>query len=244
MSEHVGSAAAPLVDVHEVDQLSDALRGAGVAADRVVMVLVGGAGGMGEQDLLAVGDVLRTALLPVIARYNAVVVDGGTDSGVMRLIGRARSAAAAGFPLLGVAATGTVVIPGGGEPESSDAAPLEPNHTLFVLVPGAEWGDEAPWISDVASVVAGTQPSVTVLINGGQIAYADAVGSLRRGRPVVVLAGTGRTADAIAEARASGGGDPRAVEIAASALTTIADVAEPDAVGAALEEALSGPSQV
>jgi len=239
MSEHVGGAPAPRVDVHHVDQLSDALRGAGVAADRVVMVLVGGAGGMGEQDLRAVADVVRTALLPVIARHDAVVVDGGTDSGVMRLIGRARSAAAAEFPLLGVAATGTVIIPGGGEPEWSDAAPLEPNHTLFVLVPGAEWGDEAPWIGEVASVVAGARPSVTVLINGGQIAYDDAAGSLRQGRPVVVLAGTGRTADAIATARTSGGGDPRAVEIAASALTTIADVAEPDAVRAALEAALT-----
>lgn len=244
MSEHVGGGPAPHVAVHHVDQLSDALRRAGMTADRVVVVVVGGAGGMGEPDLRVVTDVVRTALLPVIARHDAVVVDAGTDSGVMRLIGRARSAAGAQFPLLGVAATGTVVVPGAGGPESSDAAPLEPNHTLFVLVPGTEWGDEAPWIGDIATAVAGARPSVTVLINGGRIAYDDAAGSLRRGRPVVVLAGTGRTADAIATARANGGGDPRAVEIAASALTTIAHVAEPDAVGAALEAALSRPSTV
>jgi SLOG in TRPM, prokaryote len=232
MSEH-----APQVRVGHVAQLPDALRGAGLDGDRVVVALVGGAGGMGEQDLRAVADVLLHGVVPVVARRDAVVVDGGTDSGVMRLIGRARAAAGARFPLVGVAAEGTVVLPGGTAP-MPDAAPLEPNHTLFVLVPGGEWGDEAPWIGDVAGVVAGARASATLLVNGGEIAYADAAGSLQRGRPVVVLAGTGRTADAIAKARATGAGDPRAVEIAASALTTVADVAHPDAVSAALDAAL------
>jgi hypothetical protein len=43
---------------------------------------------------------------------------------------------------------------------------------------------------------------VTVLMNGGQIAYRDVAASLGSGRPVVVLAGTGGTADAIVQARA------------------------------------------
>ncbi len=240
MSEHAGGA--PRVRVSDPAQIPEALRAAGLAVDRDVVVLVGGAGGMEERDLRAVANVLRDAVVPVVERRDAVVVDGGTDSGVMRLIGRARSAAGAGFPLVGVAAEGTVVLPDGG-PASSDAAPLEPHHTLFVLVPGGEWGDEAPWIGDVAGVVAGARPSVTVLINGGQIAYDDAAGSLERGRPVVVLAGTGRTADAIAEARSTGGGDTRAASVAASALTTIADVDEPDTVRAALEAALDGPGR-
>ena len=79
---------------------------------------------------------------------------------------------------------------------------------------------------DIAGVVAGRRSSVTVLINGGEIAYTDVAASLRSGRPVVVLAGSGRTADAIASARAGNGGDNRAVEIAASPLTTVADVGE------------------
>jgi SLOG in TRPM, prokaryote len=86
----------------------------------------------------------------------------------------------------------------------------------------------------------GRRSSVTVLMNGGQIAYTDVAASLGSGRPVVVLAGSGRTADAIAKARAGSGGDNRAVEIAASPLTTVADVGEAGVVAAAIEAALDG----
>jgi hypothetical protein len=240
MSTQADNAPAPRVRVDHVDELPAALELVGLAPDLAVVVIVGGAGGMGENDLRIVGDVLRDAVVPVVERHAAIVVDGGTDSGVMRLIGRARSAAGARFPLVGVAAAGTVVIPGDSGPTSPDAAPLEPHHTVFVLVPGTNWGDEAPWISDIASLAAGRRPSVTVLINGGQIAFSDAQGSLDRGRPVVVLAGTGRTADAIAEALTGRGDDPRAAAIAASPLTSVVDVAAPDAVRAALEAALNG----
>jgi TRPM family ion channel len=241
MSTQADSAPAPKVHVEHVDELPAKLELAGLTPGPAVVVIVGGAGGMGEEDLRAVADVLRDAVVPVVERHAAIVVDGGTDSGVMRLIGRARSAAGAGFPLVGVAAAGTVVLPDDDGPTSPDAAPLEPHHTVFFLVPGEEWGDEAPWISDIASVVAGSGPSVTILINGGKIAYSDAEGSLAKERPVVVLAGTGRTADAIAEAL-TGRGDPRAVAIAASPLTSIVDIATPDAVRAALEAALNGSS--
>ena len=95
---------------------------------------------------------------------------------------------------------------------------------------------------EVAGVVAGRRSSVTVLMNGGQIAYTDVAASLGSGRPVVVLAGSGRTADAIARARAGNGGDNRAVEIAASPLTTVVDVGEAAIATAAIEAALAGGS--
>lgn len=242
MSQQIGDSSAPHVRVSREDEIQATLDDAGVGRGRVVVVLVGGASGMDEKDLDMLTVVLREAILPTLERYDAVVVDGGTDAGVMRLIGQARAATAGQFPLVGVAAEGTVVVPGGG-PTSADAAALEPNHTLFLLVPGTEWGDEAPWITQVAGVIAGSQPSVTLLVNGGQIAYTDVAGSLDSGRPVVVLAGSGRTADAIAKARAGRGGDPRAVEIAASPLTIIADIREAGAVAAAIDAALANPER-
>lgn len=240
MSDQIGDGQAVHVQVSEVGQIPAALDGAGLRRSRPVVVLVGGAGGMADEDLATLADVLRTAVVPHVDQYDAVVVDGGTDSGVMRLIGRARHAAGARFPLVGVAAEGTVVVAGAAPPDFPDAAELEPHHSHVVLVPGTDWGAEAPWIADVAGVVAGSSPSVTVLVNGGKIAYDDVQRSLDSGRPVVVLAGSGRTADAIADAHAGRGGDARTVEIAASPLVSVAHIDEGGEVAAAIGAALAG----
>jgi hypothetical protein len=239
MNGQVDDIPASRIRIGSTDEITAALHGAGLRLDRAVIVLVGGAGTMGDKELETVDQVLRDEVVPLAERRDAVVIDGGTDSGVMQLIGRARSASGGRFPLIGVAAESTVLLPGVETP-SPDAVRLEPNHTLFLLVPGTQWGDEAPWMMDVAGVVAGRRSSVTVLVNGGQVAYTDAAASLRSGRPVVVLAGSGRTADAIAKARAGDGGDDRAVEIAASPLTTVADVSRAGMAAAAIEAALDG----
>ncbi|XVS62386.1 hypothetical protein ACQPYE_29525 [Actinosynnema sp. CA-299493] len=68
------------------------LGGAGLPAGRPVLVLVGGADGMARDASEALGVVLRR-LAPLLDACGAVVVDGGTDVGVMRAVGRARAAA-------------------------------------------------------------------------------------------------------------------------------------------------------
>ncbi|MFI9008026.1 hypothetical protein ACIGNX_12415 [Actinosynnema sp. NPDC053489] len=186
-----------------------ALGRAGLPVGRPVLVVVGGADGMAAGDVRAVAEVLRD-LVPLLDECGAVVVDGGTDAGVVRAVGLARAAAGGAFPLIGVAAQVAVEL---------DA--FEPNHTLLVLVPGDAWGDEVPWVADVAGLVAGSRPSLTVVVNGGRITFDDAEQSLARRRPLAVLRGTGRTADAIA-ARA----DERSTAIAASPLTTVLDPGE------------------
>jgi len=238
MSRQVEGGPGEPVRITSSDEVLAGIERIGVGRDQPVIVLVGGAGGMQERDLELLAEVMREAVVPAAVRHGAVVVDGGTDSGVMRLIGQARSAAGADFPLVGVAAEGTVTFPGAA-PASADAAELEPNHTGYLLVPGSTWGDEAPWITSVAGAIAGRRASVTVLVNGGEIAYTDVTGSLAQGRPVVVLAGSGRTADAIARASAGGSGDTRAAEIAASPLAHIVDMTELGAVAAALDASLT-----
>ena len=104
-----------------------------------------------------------------------------------------------------------------------DAVPLDAHHTHFVLVPGAEWGAESPWIAQVGTELAGGLPSVTVLVNGGEIAYADVEHSLRAGRPVLAIAGSGRTADELSSAVRGVPADERAVRLAASGLVRAVD---------------------
>ena len=76
-----------------------------------------------------------------------------------------------------------------------DKVPLDPNHTHFVLVPGSKWGDESPWIAKLATVLSGGNPSLTILVNGGEISRLDVENSLVTDRPVLALKGSGRLAD-------------------------------------------------
>ena len=238
-----GSDGPRLVRVSDLAELEPALDAAGVSRPIPVVAFVGGADGMDEAAQEDLAGVLRDVVVPSVERHGAAVVDGGTDSGVSRMLGRAR-AGGGGFPLIGVAAESTVRVPGGG-PVIDDAAEPEAHHSHLVLVPGADWGDESPWLAHVADAIACDRPSLTVVVNGGEITYEDVARSLERGRPVVVLAGTGRTADAIADARAGWNADPRAAALAESPLTRVVARGDLDAVRTAIAPLLSGrPSAV
>jgi len=225
--------------VARVTDIPATLDAVGVPRPRPLLVLVGGAGGMDEATRQVLAAVLRDVVVPCIERHGAAVVDGGTDSGVMRMVGQVRAERADGFALVGVAAEGTVRVPGGG-PVIDDAADPEPHHSHLVLVPGRAWGDESPWLAHVADAITGDRPSLTVVVNGGEITYTDVEQSIERGRPVVVLAGTGRTADAIAGARNGRAADGRAVAIAASPLTEVVAVDDAAGLRAAIDALLGG----
>ena len=179
--------------------LAAALAALGLAGPRPVLVLVGGAAGLDPDLRRPLLDLLR-ALIPVLDEAGAVVVDGGTRSGVMALMGEA--AAGSGLPLLGVTAEGTLrpANPGheGTARPAGDWADPDPSHGHFLLVPGRDWGDESPWIAAAASVLAGDLPSLTLMAGGGEVTARDLAEGLRLGRPTLILAGTGGTADAFA----------------------------------------------
>lgn len=178
-------------------ELSLALNQLGLPLGCSTLVLVGGASGLDAETMAQLRYLFVDVLAPLAEALGLVVVDGGTEAGVMQLMGQARTQIAGTFPLVGVAAIGTVIFPHL-SPPSSEAAPLEPHHSHFVFVPGNLWGDESPWIARVASTIASGTSSVTVLINGGKIAFLDVTYSVKAHRPVIVIAGSGRTADTLA----------------------------------------------
>ena len=136
---------------------------------------------------------------------NAAILDGGTHSGVMAAIGKIRTSNKFNFPLIGIAALGTVKWPGRklGIWEritlNRNANHLDENHTHFLLVPGKNWGDESIWISDTATQLSGNEPSIAILINGGKISRdIDVPNNLKAGRIVLVIQCSGRAADELA----------------------------------------------
>ena len=211
-----GVAMTETVRVARSADLRHALASIGLDAARPTIVVVGGASALTDHDLDRLRPLFVEALAPVAEKVGAYVVDGGTDSGVMRLMGTARAEVGATFPLIGVIAEKTVVLPG--VESNAGAASLEPNHSHFVIVPGSRWGDESPWLSKVATALVNGASSATVVVNGGDVALDDVEHSVSAGRQTVVVAGTGRTADALAKALRGELADDRARALASSGL--------------------------
>jgi hypothetical protein len=191
---------------------------------RTALVIVGGASAMSESERREVEPTFREVLAPIAERLNAAVIDGGTNTGVMRLMGSARAAKGYRFPLIGVIVDELVSLAGASAAEGIE---LEPNHTHFVLVPGSAWGEEAQWLARLATVIAGTKASVTVLVNGGEIALTDAWYSINFGRDVVVIGGSGGAADTVAAAGSGGEIDGQVAMLATSEAVHVVDASEP-----------------
>ncbi len=163
-------------------------------ADRFVF-LAGGASKMEPTDAPAL--VLLDALVE-LARdgYRLAVGDGGTQAGIMAAAGKARRASGNQFALIGVAPT--VEVPPHGD------TPLDPNHSHIVTVTdpsartGDAWGTETGTMFWLFARLAAGRPSVAVLINGGPIALKEVAATVAAARPMIVVDGSGRAADAVA----------------------------------------------
>lgn len=232
----LGAGEARALRVSSPDELQEAVRLLELPEGRPVLVVVGGADEMSASDAERLRTVVEDVLAPIVGRLGATVVDGATDTGVMQVVGRARACAGQAFPLVGVVVEALAAT---GEASAGDAA-LEPNHTHFVLVPGDDWGDESAWLARLAALLAGSARTVTVLANGGEVSWADVERSVADGRPVVVLAGTGRAADLLATAVRGGAGDERAQALAASGLVHAVDASDHDELARLVSDLLGG----
>ena len=170
-------------------EIQEALTELQIPHPKPVIVLVGGAGGIGWWDKFPMRKAIK-----IIARLaeetQSVVVDGGTQAGIMTEVGKQRKQNKFSFPLIGVVFDSLLMQK---EPQSI----LDPNHTHFFLIPGDRWGDESSWISKIATQIAGDKKSITILVNGGQISRTDVSYSVLEDRPTFVMRGTGRMADEI-----------------------------------------------
>lgn len=177
------------VNITEDKDIQQALLDLQILHPNPVIVLVGGAGGIGWWDKFPMRKAIK-----IIARLaeetQSVVVDGGTQAGIMTEIGGQRKRNKFSFPLIGVVFDSLLM-------KKEAQSILDPNHTHFFLIPGDDWGDESAWISKIATHIAGDKKSITVLVNGGNISRTDVGYSTLEDRPTFVMRGTGRMADQI-----------------------------------------------
>jgi hypothetical protein len=175
------------------------LKALDIGQPKAVIILVGGAAGLDESLKPRLVQLFSRGIARAVADRNSLIIDGGTQAGVMAMMGQGFANRRRNSILLGVVPAGKVTYPGG-PPEGciEDGAPLDPNHSHFVLVESNDWGGETETMYELAEELSEKIPVLTVLVNGGQLARHEILQSLRRGWVIVVIEGTGRLADEIA----------------------------------------------
>lgn len=202
----------------------------GLPSPRPVLFISGGAVEMAEEDRQRTYELVENGIVRFAEQYGLTIIDGGTDAGVMQMIGNARNEKRCSFPLIGIAPAHRVTYPG--SPTNGERYPLNSGHSHFVLIDAEDFGDESQFIVDLTrAIAAGSLPMLGVLINGGKISEKDVYLATATGKPgeripIVVLDGSGRKADEIATASRTGissssivraivkGGDIRVMNVA------------------------------
>lgn len=164
---------------------------------RFSIVIHGGAMELTPEKRLFMQHFLRESVVRFAEDSQALVADGGTDTGIMQILGDAYLQANARFPLLGITVSNRITYPGGPTPGPERWA-LGQAHTHFVVVEGDDFGIESHILVGAARLTG--SPGVALAINGGEITRAEIEIHARIGTPVIVFKGTGRYADALASA--------------------------------------------
>jgi hypothetical protein len=191
-------------------KVADILHALGIEQPKALIMIFGGAAGL--DDAIKSDEALKSCLTQLFSRgiaraaanTGALIIDGGTQSGVMALMGQGVADRGRKSVLLGVAPAGKVTYPGGpAEGSIEDGAPLDPNHSHFVLVESDEWGGETDTMFELAKALGKEIPVVTMLVGSelDGIAKDEVLHSVRQGWPVIVIEGSGRLADRIAKLR-------------------------------------------
>ena len=170
-----------------------------IASPRAVILLFGGAAGLDDSRKAHLATLFADGVTPVATELGALIIDGGTQSGVMAMMGEAVARSPGTCQLLGIAPKGKIMHPElAGASAVSDGAPLEPNHSHFVLVESNEWGGETGMMLELARAF--NAPIAAIVVNGGEIAAKEALQSVRNGWQLLVVEGSGRFADQVSAA--------------------------------------------
>jgi hypothetical protein len=170
-----------------------------ITSPSAVILLFGGAAGLDDSRKAHLTTLFADGVAPVAAELTALIIDGGTQSGVMAMMGEAVARHRGKCQLLGIAPKGKITNPEiTGASKISEGAALEPNHSHFVLVESAEWGGETGKMLELANAF--NAPIVAILVNGGAIAGDEALQSVRNGWQLLVFEGSGRFADELSAA--------------------------------------------
>jgi hypothetical protein len=176
--------------------MANLIESLGISPPKNLILLIGGADKLDERLASRLTQLFSRGIARAAADAEALIIDGGTQAGVMQIMGQSVVDRGRKSSLLGIAPAGKVTYPGGPPVAGNDSAPLDPNHSHFVLVDGNGWGSETETLFELAAAF--NKPVLAILVNGGAIAKDELLQSVRRNWPVIVIEGSGRLADEVA----------------------------------------------
>jgi hypothetical protein len=179
-----------------VDEMITAL---GLDRPEAVILNIGGASGLDAEKTSKLSHMYSAGLSYAAEELDALVIDGGTDSGVMAMMGKSLASLKKKLTVLGIAPEGKVLLSDSPTAAKDDQYPLEPHHSSFILANSDTWGGETDLFVQVARAFAFQAQIVVVLANGGDISKTETLRCARQGWPIVILKGSGRFADELAD---------------------------------------------
>jgi len=187
---------AKLVTALRGTAMASLIEALGISPPKNLILLIGGADELDQKLTSRLTQLFSRGIARAAADAEALIVDGGTQAGIMQVMGQSIVDRGRKSSLLGIAPAGKVTYPGGPTVAGNGSAPLDPNHSHFVLVDGKEWGSETETLFELAAAF--NKPVLAILVNGGAIAKDELLQSVRRNWPVIVIEGSGRLADDVA----------------------------------------------
>ena len=179
---------------------------------KALIMISGGAGKLDEKLKPRLTQLFSRGVARAAIDINAVLIDGGTCSGVMEMVGQGVADRGYKTPLIGVSPAPLICYKDYSTEEegenteisfNDERVPLDKHHSHFVLVDTPDWGGEANVMYDLGDSLTRAEgqsiPAVTILVNGGCLSRLEVLRSVRLGWPIIVVAGSGRLADDIAK---------------------------------------------
>ncbi len=200
----------PLLSVSQAADPAAIVKALQLPVFKKVVQLFGGADQLDAGLKNQIANVLRNGLLPAAMEGEAVIVDGGTESGVMQLMGNIVAEQENALPLIGIAPEALVNYI---DKPKEKLVNLDPNHSHFVLVRGdGDWGLETRTLFKVSQALAlsaskgmgnqSEQKTVAILIGGGSVTATEILMAVRAQLTIIVVRGTGGFADQLSIAEA------------------------------------------
>lgn len=190
------------LDVSPEANAEEILRCLALGPARALLILNGGTANNAITSQARVEELLREGLARIAAEAGITALTGGTDVSLFSSFAEGLTRWGSRAACIGVAVSSLVTWPGRSpldnpSPATDELAPLEPHHTHFALVDGSDWGDETPTMYALAAALSRTCPSAAVFAGGGEITLREMLANAAQGRPMILLAGSGRVTDIV-----------------------------------------------